>query len=109
MKKNKFRRAIVMFKKDIAGILEETEDGYKFTYNDEFIKKEILISLSLPINNKIHKSKDLFSFFTGLLPEGWYLEIVCSTLKIDQNDTFGILLATCKETIGAVTIKAERK
>lgn len=105
MEKNKFRHAIVMFKDDIAGKLEETEDGYKFTYNEKFIKKEIPISLSLPVKNKIYKSKDLFSFFKGLLPEGWYLDIVCSTLKIDKNDAFGILLSTCKETIGAVTIK----
>lgn len=105
MKDNNLRKAIVLLKKEEAGIIEKTHSGYKFTYNSEFIKKNIPISLSLPLTKNFYESKDLFSFFTGLLPEGWYLDIVSSTLKIDKNDAFGILLATCQDTIGAVSIK----
>ena len=105
MKNKKLRKAIVKFKDKRAGILEETDNGFKFTYDKDFLKKNIVISLSLPLREKSHESNTLFSFFTGLLPEGWYLDIVCKTLKIDEKDTFGILLATCKDTIGAVSIE----
>ncbi len=105
MKKNKFRKAIVLFKKEKAGVLEEIENGYRFTYDKEFIKNKISISISLPIKKCSYENNSLFPFFIGLLPEGWYLDIVCATLKIDKKDTFGLLLGTCKDTIGAVMIK----
>jgi serine/threonine-protein kinase HipA len=41
----------------------------------------------------------------GLLPEGWYLDLASKKLKIDKDDKFGLLLATCKDTVGAVSIR----
>lgn len=105
MIENKFRKAIVLFNNERAGLLEEIKDGYRFTYDSEFIKNKKSISISLPIAKNFYESTHLFSFFLGLLPEGWYLDLVCKTLKIDKDDAFGILLATCKDTIGAVTVK----
>ena len=104
MAKN-YRKAIVYSNNKKAGILEETESGYKFTYDKNFIKKNVPISISLPLQTKPYESNQLLPFFQGLLPEGWYLEIVASTLKIDKEDDYGILLATCKETIGAISIE----
>lgn len=98
-----------MYNNEQAGILEEIETGYRFTYSDEFIKKKKSISISLPAEKKLFESTDLFPFFVGLLPEGWYLDIVCSTLKIDKKNRFRILLATCKDTIGAVSIYELKK
>ena len=104
MKKN-YRKAAVYSHKHKAGMLEETEKGYKFTYEKKFIELNVPISVSLPLRTELYESDILFPFFQGLLPEGWYLEMVASTLKIDRNDDYGILLATCKETIGAVSIE----
>jgi len=109
MEKSEFRRAVVLFQDQDAGIIEETKEGYKFTYNNEFIEKNKSLSVSLPIKQKIYESADLFPFFAGLLPEGWYLDLVVKTLKIDKKDSFGILLNTCRETIGAVAIIPEVK
>ncbi|MFC1566280.1 HipA N-terminal domain-containing protein [bacterium] len=103
MKKN--RRAFIFVNNEEAGVLEETNFGYRFIYTDEYISKGIPISMSMALTTKVYESKKLFSFFKGLLPEGWYLDIVSQTLKIDRNDEFGILLATCKDTIGAVRIE----
>lgn len=100
-----YRKAIVYSNNQKACVLEETAKGYKFTYEDDFIKKNVPISVTLPLRSEPYESEDLFPFFQGLLPEGWYLEIVASTLKIDKEDDYGILLATCKETIGAISIK----
>ncbi len=105
MQDKHLRKAIVLFKDKEAGVIEEIPEGYRFTYAIDFIKKNQPISVSLPLRYEPYEQSFLFSFFVGLLPEGWYLEIVCKTLKIDKNDSFGILLSTCQDTIGAVTIK----
>ncbi len=104
MQKN-YRKAIVYSNKQKAGILEETAKGYEFMYEKEFIEGKVPISLSLPLREDPYESNELFPFFQGLLPEGWYLEMVSSTLKIDKNDDYGLLLSTCKETIGAISVE----
>ena len=103
------RKAEVHFKNDLAGYLSETNEGYIFQYDEEFLKKNIPISISLPPREEPFQSAELFSFFKGLLPEGWYLDIVCSKEKKDPRDFFGVLASTASiGTIGAVTIhKAE--
>ena len=100
------RRGQVYFDKDPAGYISETADGYLFEYDKEFLKKNIPISVSLPPRERPYESKELFSFFKGLLPEGWYLDIVAATQKVDREDSFGLLLCTTSgDTIGAVTVR----
>ena len=104
MEKN-YRKAIVYSNRQRAGILEETAEGYMFTYENEFIEKKVPISVSLPLREEPYENNELFPFFQGLLPEGWYLEMVSSTLKIDKDDDYGLLLSTCIETIGTISIE----
>ena len=100
------RKAQVYYGSDLAGYLQETKDGYTFEYDKEFLKKNIPISASLLPREEPYKSKELFSFFKGLLPEGWYLNIVSATQKVDSKDFFGVLLSTTSvDTIGAVTVR----
>jgi serine/threonine-protein kinase HipA len=41
-----------------------------------------------------------------MLSEGANKAVQCQTLKIDEDDAFGLLLATAwNDTIGAITIK----
>lgn len=103
------RKADVYFKNDLAGYLSETNEGYVFQYDQEFLKKDLAISVSLPPREEPFRSPELFPFFKGLLPEGWYLDIVCAKEKKDPRDFFGVLASTASiGTIGAVTIhKAE--
>ena len=98
------RRAIVKYKDQIAGTLSEAATGYRFQYDSAYLRTGQPISISLPLREEPYESRDLFSFFRGLLPEGWYLAIVSATAKIDAQDAFGILLATTSDTIGAVTV-----
>jgi len=99
------RKAQVFYKNELAGYITETQDGYTFEYDHEFLKKDIPISISLPPREEPYHSKELFSFFKGLLPEGWYLNIVSATQKVDSEDSFGLLLASASgDTIGAVTV-----
>jgi len=102
---NALRKAQVFYKNELAGHLTETKEGYIFQYAHTFLKKNLPISISLPVREKPYHSKELFPFFKGLLPEGWYLNIVSSTQKVDNKDSFGLLLAsTSGDTIGAVTV-----
>ncbi len=99
------RKAEVFFKNDFAGYLSETNEGYIFQYDENFLKKNISISVSLPARKEPYTSTELFPFFKGLLPEGWYLDIVCQKEKKDPRDFFGVLASTASTgTIGAVTI-----
>ena len=102
------RKANVFYSNELAGYLTETSRGYIFQYDPEFLKKNIPISVSLPSREEPYQSKELFPFFKGLLPEGWYLNIVSTTQKIDSKDFFGMLIGTASaDTIGAVTVRKE--
>ncbi len=99
-----FRKAQVNYSNQLAGYLWETENGFQFTYDKNYLRSGQPISVSLPLRREPYESKELFSFFRGLLPEGWYLDIVSRTVKIDTHDSFGLLLATTGDAIGAVTV-----
>ena len=104
MSQEPFRKAKVNYQGRLAGYLSETATGYRFLYDQEFLRTGPAISISLPLREEPYEATDLFSFFRGLLPEGWYLAIVSARAKIDARDAFGILLATTSDTIGAVTV-----
>jgi serine/threonine-protein kinase HipA len=99
------RKASVMFKEAMAGVIEETGTGYRFTYDSGYRVKGKAIGVSFPLQEAPYESQTLFPFFKGLLPEGWFREIVCQTLKIDPKDDFGLLIKACGDCIGAVWIK----
>ncbi len=100
------RKANVFMYNLLAGELIEDENSYTFTYNKNYLNNpnKASISLTLPISNKIYKSKIMFPFFDGLIPEGWLLEIAEKNWKINPRDRMGILLKCCKDCIGAVSI-----
>lgn len=90
-----------------AGVLSETVDGYVFTYRTDYLEQKAAepVSLTLPIRTDPYRSKVLFPFFDGLIPEGWLLTIAQKSWKLDPRDRMGLLLACCKDCIGAVSIE----
>ncbi len=104
-----FRKAYVYIRDCFAGVLEETDEGYSFSYEQDYInsKKAVPVSLTLPLQNENFTSRTLFSFFDGLIPEGWLLNVVTRNWKIPENDRFAVLLVACKDPIGIVSIKEE--
>ena len=102
------KKAKVFLKDQLAGILIENEEGYTFQYDSEFLKSEHAeaVSLTLPLTNRPYQDKVLFPFFDGLIPEGWLLDIAQKNWKIDLRDRMALLLACCKDCIGAVSIDA---
>jgi len=105
-----YRTAYVYVRDACAGTLQETDFGYSFQYDPEYLKsaEASFVSLTLPKQSEEYTSNTLFSFFDGLIPEGWLLNIVSHNWKIDKNDRFGLLLIACKECIGYVSIQEVR-
>lgn len=103
------RKANVFLHDTFTGVLSETDAGYEFLYDEGFVKKPDAQAISkiLAVSTKPYKSKVLFPFFDGLIPEGWLLDIAIDNWKINARDRFGLLLACCKNSIGAVSIVAQ--
>ena len=77
------RQALIYNQDQLAGLLTEDENGYTFQYYTSLI---------------------LFPFFDGLIPEGWLLDIAEKSWKINRRDRMSLLLACCKDCIGAVSV-----
>jgi serine/threonine-protein kinase HipA len=101
------KQAVVYLRGEKAGVLTEDENGYTFQYDLNFLYsiKAEAISLTLPLTEKPYNEKVLFPFFDGLIPEGWLLNIAENNWKIDSRDRMSLLLACCKDCIGAVGVE----
>ncbi len=98
---------------ELAGVItEDDQRRYTFTYDDVYFSdsEKPAISLTLPKSQKEYTSEILFPFFFNMLSEGVNRKLQSLTLRIDEKDHFGFLLATAREdTIGAITIKPIKK
>ena len=103
------KRGKVFYQDRLAGHIEETDEGYEFAYDNVYIDiaNAQPVSLTLPITKETYKSKVLFPFFDGLIPEGWLLDIALDNWKINEKDRMELLLTVCKDCIGAVSIERE--
>jgi len=101
------RRGRVLYASHLAGWIEETTDGMAFRYADEWLASENpqLVSLTLPLRAEPYTAKGLHPFFENLLPEGWLLNIAVGKLKLARADGFGLLLALCRDCVGAVSVE----
>ena len=101
------RQGEVFYNNNLAGVLTETNDGeYIFQYNEAYISEhpDDFLTFTMPVTEKPYKDNRLFPFFEGLIPEGWLLDIASHNWKINHNDRMGLLLACCKDCIGAVSV-----
>lgn len=107
---SEYRRGYVYIQNYFAGIIAETEEGYIFSYDKEYLSREdaVAVSLTLPLRDEPYETTIFFPFFDGLIPEGWLLGVVSRNWKINQKDRFGLLLLACKDYIGDVCIRGEK-
>lgn len=91
-----------------AGIISENEDKtFKFEYDLVYLNNSQIpaISLTMPKNKQVYKSKYLFPFFFNMLTEGVNRKVQSRHLQISEKDHFGLLLATSsRDTIGAIRV-----
>ena len=102
------REALIYYKNDLAGVLAETDDGYLFTYDSNYLESSAAepVSLTLPLSSQPYESRVLFPFFDGLIPEGWLLDVAIRNTDISILDRMSLLLLCCKDCIGAVSVVA---
>ncbi|AUC77000.1 HipA N-terminal domain-containing protein [Olleya sp. Bg11-27] len=106
------RQAKIYYDNLFCGLLTETNDGdFTFKYDAEYVKKhsEQFITFTMPVRKEVFKDQRLFAFFEGLIPEGWLLDIASKNWKINRNDRMGLLLACCRNCIGAVSVESVKE
>ena len=101
------KKAKVYMHEKWSGVLTEDEYGYHFQYEQLYLDQPDAepISLTLPLTSREYQSNVLFPFFDGLIPEGWLLDIATKNWKLNARDRMSILLATCHDCIGAVSVE----
>jgi serine/threonine-protein kinase HipA len=101
------KRAEIYMHDIFAGILTEDENGYHFSYEKDYLEQKDAepVSLTLPLIVETYHSQFLFPFFDGLIPEGWLLDIARKNWKLNPRDRMSILLETCRDCIGAVSVR----
>ena len=101
------RKGSVFYEDRLCGIIEETETGYRFSYDLDYVNdlNAKAVSKTLPLSKSAYTSNTMFPFFDGLIPEGWLLDIAQKHWKINERDRMGLLLTCCNDCIGAVSVK----
>ena len=98
----------MLWNEQLAGILTEVDSShYEFEYADAWLtdSSKPAISLTFPKTQKKYEADHLFPFFFNMLSEGVNRQLQNRLLRIDENDNFGLLLATSsKDGIGAVSV-----
>jgi serine/threonine-protein kinase HipA len=100
----------VFFDGHPAGVIKETDEGYEFSYYEEWLATDDArpVSLTLPLQSEAYRSTTMFPFFDGLIPEGWLLSVAQRTWKVDPRDRMGLLLSVCEDPIGAVHVERRK-
>src|SRR5690606_18010540 len=100
------KRGKVYVRKKLAGIIEQGDGEFKFTYEPSYLRsKAEPVSLRLPLREEPYIEKTMIPYFDGLIPEGWLLNIAQDNWKIDRTDRMLLLLTLCRDCIGAVTVE----
>jgi|SRR6187401_1257323 len=93
----------------LAGTLtEENRQHFVFSYDLNYFNdsSKPAISLTLPKTQMEFNGKFLFPFFCNMLSEGTNRKLQSIQWRIDEDDDFGLLMATAQyDTIGAITVK----
>ena len=103
------RRGIVYVQETPAGLIEEFDGGFRFSYLESYIglTHAAPVSFTLPLRREPYEDRFLFPFFDGLIPEGWLLSITEKNWKVDRRDRMGLLLSVCGDCIGDVSVRAD--
>lgn len=101
------REAAVYVRDVYAGKLKETDEGYSFKYDEQYLQNEHALpaSITLPLTDEEYTSQVLFPFFDGLIPEGWLLDVASRNWKLSKDDRFGLLMVCCSDCIGDVSVR----
>lgn len=80
-----------------AGVLEQYEGGYRFCYFRSYLEnpEAIPIFVKFPLRTAYFRSRRLFAYFRGLLPEGPRLFDLAHQYRVSVNDLLLLLELYC--------------
>jgi serine/threonine-protein kinase HipA len=90
-----------------AGVITEDAQGYTFAYDEGYLSRLDAqpVSLTLPLRQEPYVNNVMFSFFDGLIPEGWMLNIAERNWKINRRDRMALLQTCCRDCIGNISVE----
>lgn len=104
------RKADVYFLGVFAGTLEETDAGYRFTYDQGYpANGGRPIGVQFPLSQAVYDFDRFPGYFGNLVSEGWLRRTQSQTQRIAEEDRFGLLLANGRDLVGAVSILPSHK
>lgn len=104
------KKGYVFYDNLLCGSIMQTDDNlFVFEYTDSWFndKNTKPVSLTLTKRQKRYESNILFPFFDGLIPEGYLLEVALKIYNISLNDRMSLLLKTCHNPIGIISVREE--
>ena len=100
------RKVAVYHNERQAGLLiQHGQKSYSFQYDTQYIATGLPIAFRLPLQKESFHSETLFPFFENLASEGWLLHLQSTQQKIDERDTFSLLIANGEDLVGAISLK----
>lgn len=102
------RIGYVYYNDNLCGTITQSDDNvFIFEYTEAWFEDEHTksISITMPKTKKRYESNILFPFFDGLIPEGYLLEVALKKYNILSNDRMALLLKTCHNPIGIVSVR----
>ena len=101
------KRAKIYIDYFFCGVLTEDPDVYHFKYDEQYMLMPNAKALSptMPFQMEEYEKEMMFPVFDGLIPEGWMMDIVQNTWKINPRDRMSLLLACCKDCIGNISVR----
>lgn len=90
-----------------CGMLTEDNDGFHFSYDKSYLASPTAVALSptMPLTDEEYEKEMMFPVFDGLIPEGWLLNIVTQSWKLDPRDRMTLLMECCRDCIGNISVR----
>lgn len=99
------RQVKVFLNNKLAGTLVKYDKGFRFTYDSRYLAHGVPIAYRLPLQKEPFDSPYLFPFFENLASEGWLRSVQSQQQKIDERDTFSMLIENGRDIVGAISLE----
>lgn len=99
------RAARVSFQGHVAGVLQEHERGFTFTYDEQYLKmSRPPIGFGFSLRAEAFQFDTMPAYFENLVSEGWLRKVQAQSQRISEDDRFGLLLENGRDLVGAITV-----
>lgn len=102
------REGAVLANGEFAGYIREfrhdNRDTFTFQYTPEYLATGCPVGNAFPLQETAFEFDALPPFFENLISEGWIRTHQSKHVRLDKQDSFGLLLANGDDLIGALSV-----